>query len=50
MITSECIDKRSLGRLYFLTVQESELLHIVLNPCNKLEGVTNRGKLFQVNI
>lgn len=32
MITFECIDKRSLGRLGFLRVQESELLHVVLNP------------------
>lgn len=37
MITFECIDKRSLGKLWFLRVQESELLHMVLNPYNKLE-------------
>lgn len=47
MITSGCIEERSPGKLWFLMVQESELLHVGLNPHNKLEGTAGEGNCFK---
>lgn len=43
MVSSGCIEERSPVKLLFLMVQESELLHIGLNTCNKLEGMVDKG-------
>lgn len=43
MMSSGCIEEKSPGKLWFLMVQESELLHIGLNPCNKLEDMVDKG-------